>query len=79
MGMIKKSALIQVAKARHVSISELAKRSYIARSGFYERLNGKLEFTVSQIRSIQTILNLTDEEMIEIFFNQEKVSDKKTA
>ncbi|PNZ55349.1 BetR domain protein [Staphylococcus arlettae] len=41
----------------------------ISKSSYYKRMRGEVEFSLSEIRSIADILELTPEEIMDIFFN----------
>jgi len=41
----------------------------ISKSSYYKRMRGEVEFSLSEIRSIADILDLTPEEIMDIFFN----------
>lgn len=45
----------------------------IFKSTFYRKLKGESEFTANEIKTIRTLLSLSDEKLMNIFFNQ-KVS-----
>lgn len=51
--------------------STIAERSGIDRSTFYNRLNGKGEFKVSEMKAISVVLRLTPELRDAIFFGPE--------
>ncbi len=57
--------------------SDLAEVIGISVATFNYKLNGKSEFTQSEIQKIRERYNLTDEEVVEIFFDS-VVSDKDT-
>lgn len=54
-----------------LSIPEISKEVGLNKKTFYEKLTGKTEFKASEIRKIANILNLSDEQMISIFFAKE--------
>lgn len=51
--------------------STIAERCGIDRGTFYNRLNHKGEFKVSEIQAISVVLGLTPEQRDAIFFDQE--------
>lgn len=48
----------------------ISKKSGILRETLYNRMNGKGEFTASEIVSLTKVLNLTRDERDEIFLHQ---------
>lgn len=53
------------------SIEELANDIGINKATFYRKMKGDSEFTRKEINDIATILNLDQDDIIMIFFNQE--------
>ena len=51
-----------------ISISFIADKMGITREGFYKKMNGATEFKASEIKSLKTILNLSNKERDTIFF-----------
>ncbi|MBQ3426516.1 MAG: helix-turn-helix transcriptional regulator [Clostridia bacterium] len=62
---------------QNLSISDLAKQLPISRQSLHDRLTGKVDFKVSEIKALKVILNLTPKEVDQIFFDDE-VSYKDT-
>lgn len=60
---------------RNISLKELAKRSGITSATLYRKLNGQSDIYLAEIKAITDALNLTSEEMDNIFFT-EVVSNK---
>lgn len=56
----------------------LAEAMGIPQSALSARINGKIEFRQNEINFIRKRWSLTDQETVDIFFN-DKVSDKDTA
>ena len=52
-----------------MTMVNIAKKSGILRETLYNRLNGRGEFTASEIISLSDVLNLTKKERDEIFLN----------
>lgn len=52
-----------------MTMVNIAKRSGILRETLYNRLNGRGEFTASEIISLSDVLHLTKKERDEIFLN----------
>lgn len=52
-----------------LKLSFIAMKLGISREGFYNKVNGKTEFNVSEINKFCEILNLKDPERDAIFFN----------
>lgn len=68
--MINKVLLKEAIKERGISITFLAKKIGISREGFYKKMNGTTEYKVSEVSKIKKILNLTDKDIDEIFFDK---------
>lgn len=60
-----KSKLILLGK----SVLWLANKLSISKASLYNKLNGKTRFTLDEVRIITDVLELTDEEVIYIFFD----------
>lgn len=60
-----KSKLILLGK----SVLWLANKLSISKASLYNKLNGKTRFTLDEVRIITDVLELTDEEVIDIFFD----------
>ncbi|NLG52630.1 MAG: XRE family transcriptional regulator [Clostridiales bacterium] len=54
-----------------MSVPEFARKVSIPKSSFYRKLNGKSEFTESEIKSIIEYLNLDYDTAFSIFFRRE--------
>ena len=54
---------------KKISLEELAKRIGINPATLHRKINGTSEFQQSEIQSIKRALELSDEQMIAIFFN----------
>lgn len=61
-----KQLLEYVMKTRGISTDKLCKTIGISRSAFYRKCNGTSEFTLNEIKSIVSVLDL--ESPIDIFF-----------
>ena len=57
----------------NISFKQLAQYLSICRASLYRKSHGLTQFTQKEISIIRIVLKLTDEEVIEIFFD-EKVS-----
>ena len=55
-------------KDKKLNYQKLAKELRIAESGLNKKINGKNYFTQSEIYRIKELLELTDNELIKIFF-----------
>lgn len=71
-----KSMLLAEIKLQGLSMGEFLKRIQMIRGTWSKKLNGVSEFKQSEINEIISVLGLSDEKTISIFFS-EKVSQKK--
>lgn len=71
-----KSMLLAEIKLQGLSMGEFLKRIQMLRGTWSKKLNGVSEFKQSEINEIISVLGLSDEKTISIFFS-EKVSQKK--
>lgn len=55
---------------RGMTIKDLAEAIGMSISTLSNKINGKSEFTASEIAQIQTALNIPDEEVLEIFIKE---------
>ncbi|WP_455045140.1 DUF739 family protein [Leptotrichia trevisanii] len=55
-------------KDKKLNYQKLAKELRISESGLNKKINGKNYFTQSEIYKIKELLELTDNELIKIFF-----------
>lgn len=55
---------------RGVKVSVLADKIGISRQSLHMKLNGERSFDQGEIMAIKTTLRLSDEEFMEIFFNE---------
>ena len=55
-------------KDKKMNYQKLAKELRISESGLNKKINGKNYFTQSEIYKIKELLELTDNELIKIFF-----------
>lgn len=51
-----------------LSIPEFAKRLGLSKKAMYERFNGKVPFKQNEIFKAKSLLNLSDDRIISIFF-----------
>lgn len=56
-------------KDKKLNYQKLAKELRISESGLNKKINGKNYFTQSEIYRIKELLELTDNELIKIFFD----------
>lgn len=56
---------------RKMKVEEFLSKTGIERSHYYRVLRGEDEFDRAEILSIQSILELSDNEMLNIFFKEE--------
>lgn len=61
-----------------MTVTAIARKSGILRETLYNRLNGKSEFSASEIVSLTNVLHMSKEERDEIFFG-EKVALNTTS
>lgn len=54
--------------AAGMSLADFSKRSGIKKNSIYRKLSGKTEFSRSEIEKISDILNLSCNEIMQIFF-----------
>lgn len=67
-----KALLLEKMRAKDIKAYQLASALNIVRQTFSCKLNGyRGDFTLSEVVEIKHILDLTDEEVIEIFFAEE--------
>jgi len=52
-----------------LTFKELAKKIGMPYQSFNNRKTGKIEFNSSEIKALKDILNLTNDDVAEIFFN----------
>lgn len=57
-------------KERHYPINCLSKDLGMARQGLYLRLAGEREFKASELVLIAKVLRMTDNEILDVFFNK---------
>lgn len=55
---------------RFKSISDFLRKLNMPRTSWYERINGNRDFTIKEIRRIRELLDLTDQEVMDIFINE---------
>lgn len=60
--------LKQAIDDRGVKLKFISEKLGISRYGLYKKMNGESEFTASELKTIQEILQLPNEEHYEIFF-----------
>lgn len=68
--MVNKSLLRNKIRESGLKINYIAQSSGILRETLYNKLNGKSEFTASEIVSLTKILSLTKQERDEIFLSR---------
>ena len=68
--MINSVLLKKRIKGKGISITLLAEKVGISREGFYKKMNGITEFKISEVLRIKKILNLSEKDANEIFFNE---------
>ena len=69
--MVKKNLLEAKMKIHGDIQNDLAEVIGISVAAFNYKLNGKREFTTTEIQKIRERYNLTDEEVVEIFFGHD--------
>lgn len=57
---------------RGMTIKDLAETIGMSISTLSNKINGRNEFTASEIAQIQTVLNIPDEEVLDIFIKEVK-------
>ena len=57
---------------RGMTIKDLAERIGMSISTLSNKINGRNEFTASEIAQIQAVLNIPDEEVLDIFIKEVK-------
>ena len=62
--------LTEKIKESGMTMVSISKKSGILRETIYNRINGKGDFTASEIVALTKVLNLTKEERDTIFLNQ---------
>lgn len=69
--MVNKNMLMGIATMRGLSGERLANHLDIAIPTFYRKVNGVSEFKVSEVQALCGLLQLTDEQVRDIFFASE--------
>lgn len=54
---------------RNMNVTKLAERVGISRTAFYRKLQKPGQFTVGEVMRIKSILGLSEDDAIDIFFN----------
>ena len=67
--MVNQNLLISKVALSGLTFKELAKKIGMPYQSFNNRKTGKIEFTSSEIKALKDILNLTNDDVAEIFFN----------
>jgi DNA-binding Xre family transcriptional regulator len=72
--------LKEVIQDRCVKVSVLADKIGISRQSLHMKLNGERSFDQGEIMALKTVLRLSDEEFMSIFFNDgvDNLSRKET-
>lgn len=68
--MVDLKTLKDVMNDSGMTVTAIAQKSNILRETLYNRLNGKGEFTASEIAALSNVLHLSRSVRDEIFFNQ---------
>lgn len=63
--------LKKLIRMRGYTLNDVSKQIGISKTTLSYKINNKVEFSVSEIKKIQTILNLTDTQRDFIFFRHE--------
>lgn len=58
---------------------EVAKQLGIGETSYVHRENGKQDFTISEVNKLRTILNLSDYDILDIFFPSKDVGEVSLA
>ena len=61
--------LTDIIDERGFTKNEIAEQLGLSRQGLYNKLNGEKEFKASEIRKLSRLLNLSDSDKNQIFFN----------
>ena len=61
--------LTNIIEERGFTKNEIAEQLGLSRQGLYNKLNGEKEFKASEIRKLSRLLNLSDSDKNQIFFN----------
>ena len=67
--MINQNLLKSKVALSGLTFKELAKKIGMPYQSFNNRKTGKIEFNSSEIKALKDILNLTNDDVAEIFFN----------
>ena len=67
--MINRNLLLSKAVALDIKMPDLAERIGVNPSTLSQKMNGKREFTVAEVNAVRNVLRLTQQELIDIFFN----------
>lgn len=60
--------LKEIAKARHITLQELANALGLTRQGLFKKIENRSEFRVSEVVKLSEILELSEKQKKEIFF-----------
>ena len=75
-----KALFMYFVTAQNLSITQIANQLPISRQALHDRLSGKVEFKVSEIKQLKSILNLATQDVDNIFFADEvSFNDTKSA
>lgn len=66
--MVKKNLILSKATALDMQVADLASALGIHPSTMSQKLNGKTEFTIGEADALKNVLNLTNDEVSDIFF-----------
>lgn len=66
--MVKKNLILSKATALDMQVADLASALGIHPSTMSQKLNGKTEFTIGEADALKNVLNLTNDEINDIFF-----------
>lgn len=66
--MVNKQRLVDAIKARGLRLDFIAEKLEISRQTLSDKINNKKQFKLGEIQTLVKVLNLTPEEVDEIFF-----------
>jgi transcriptional regulator with XRE-family HTH domain len=66
--MVNKQRLVDAIKARGLRLDFIAEKLEISRQSLSDKINNKKQFKLGEIQALVKVLNLTPEEVDEIFF-----------
>lgn len=67
--MVNTNKLQGIMRERKQTIASLSNAINLSKTGLFNKIHGKREFVCSEMLEIKKILNLTEKDFMQIFFN----------